>query len=72
MNYEHLLKRKLLLESLLRAANDLPRGYPHKAELRGKALQAIVLEKRGEHDEANKLIAELDELAKHRREELGR
>ena len=72
MNMKQLYKRKRILEAMLRAANDLPENYLHKSELRTKVLRAIMLEKRGEHDEANKLIAELDELTKLRQEELGR
>ena len=72
MNMKQLYKRKRILQAMLRAVNGLPESYLHKAELHAKVLRAIMLEKRGEHDEANKLIIELDELTKLRQEELGR
>jgi len=69
MNIKQLYARKRMLESLLQKVAELPEDYPHRAEFRGRVLFAIKLEKRGQHDEVNRLISEFHVLIK---EELGR
>jgi chromosome segregation ATPase len=59
MNFKELHQRRNTLESLLRSAQELPEQDPNRKLAESSILHAIMLEKRGEHDQCDSALMAL-------------